>query len=133
MLSESSKWELGFVHYISEFTISRFVISRFECTQIVMETNHARKNIHYYYIPTWNIQQILTLTLNFKISQVKKKRKIITIIKINNNGFFYNFFLNNWIDFIMAHVKTHERQHRQKCTNLQKKIYGVCSYISLKK
>ena len=32
MLSKSSKWELGFVHYIAKFTISRFVISRFECT-----------------------------------------------------------------------------------------------------
>ena len=32
MLSKSSKWELGLVHYISKFTISRFVISRFECT-----------------------------------------------------------------------------------------------------
>ena len=28
----SSKWELGLVHYIAKFTISRFVISRFECT-----------------------------------------------------------------------------------------------------
>ena len=28
MVSESSKWELGFVHYIKKFTISRFVISR---------------------------------------------------------------------------------------------------------
>ena len=34
MLSKSSKWELGFVHYITKFTISRFVISRFECTYI---------------------------------------------------------------------------------------------------
>ena len=32
MLSKSSKWELSFVHYISKFTILRFVISRFECT-----------------------------------------------------------------------------------------------------
>ena len=32
MLSKSSKWELGFVHYIAKFTISRLVISRFECT-----------------------------------------------------------------------------------------------------
>ena len=31
MLSKSSKWELGSVHYIAKFTISRFVISRFEC------------------------------------------------------------------------------------------------------
>ena len=30
MLSKSSKWELGFVHYIVKFTISRFVILRFE-------------------------------------------------------------------------------------------------------
>ena len=32
MLSKTSKWELGFVHNIAKFTISRFVISRFECT-----------------------------------------------------------------------------------------------------
>ena len=31
MHSISSKWELGFVHYITKFTISRFVISWFEC------------------------------------------------------------------------------------------------------
>ena len=31
MLGKSSKWELGFVHYIAKFTISRFAISRFEC------------------------------------------------------------------------------------------------------
>ena len=31
MLGKSSKLELGFVHYIKKFTISRFVISRFEC------------------------------------------------------------------------------------------------------
>ena len=31
MLSKSTKWELGLVHYIVKFTISRFVISRFEC------------------------------------------------------------------------------------------------------
>ena len=34
MLSKSSKWELGLVHYIEKFTISRFVISRFECAYI---------------------------------------------------------------------------------------------------
>ena len=31
MLNKSSKWELGFVHCIAKFTISKFVISRFEC------------------------------------------------------------------------------------------------------
>ena len=31
MLSKSSKWELGFVHYIAKFTTSRFLITRFEC------------------------------------------------------------------------------------------------------
>ena len=31
MLCKSSKWELGFVHYIAKFTISRFIIARFEC------------------------------------------------------------------------------------------------------
>ena len=34
MSSKSSKWELGFDHYIVKFTISRFVISRFECNNI---------------------------------------------------------------------------------------------------
>ena len=29
MLSKSSNWELGFVHYIKKFTISRFIISSF--------------------------------------------------------------------------------------------------------
>ena len=33
MLSKSSKWELGFVRYNAKFTISRFVISRFECIE----------------------------------------------------------------------------------------------------
>ena len=32
MLCKSSTWELGLIHYITNFTISRFVISRFECT-----------------------------------------------------------------------------------------------------
>ena len=32
VLSKSSIWEVGFVHYIAKFTIPRFVISRFECT-----------------------------------------------------------------------------------------------------
>ena len=31
MLIKSSKWELGLVHYITKFTIWRFVISKFEC------------------------------------------------------------------------------------------------------
>ena len=34
-LSESSKWELGFVHYSAKFTILRFVISRFEYVYIL--------------------------------------------------------------------------------------------------
>ena len=32
IFSKSSKWEVGLVHYIEKFTISRFVISRLECT-----------------------------------------------------------------------------------------------------
>ena len=30
MLSKSSKWELGLIHFFAKFTISRFIISRFE-------------------------------------------------------------------------------------------------------
>ena len=35
ILSKSSKWKLGSVHYIAKFTILRFVISRFECRSLV--------------------------------------------------------------------------------------------------
>ena len=31
-MEKCTKWGLGFVHYIMKFTISRFVISRFECS-----------------------------------------------------------------------------------------------------
>ena len=34
MTSKFSKWVLGFVHYIKQFTISRFVISRLKCTYL---------------------------------------------------------------------------------------------------
>ena len=36
MFSKSSKWELGSVHNIAKFTISRFVILRFECMYVVV-------------------------------------------------------------------------------------------------
>ena len=36
MLSKSSKLELDFDHYKTKFTISRFVISRFKCTNILV-------------------------------------------------------------------------------------------------
>ena len=46
MLSKSSKWELGFVHYIAKFTILRFVISRFECTtDKKQEQEKSEKNL----------------------------------------------------------------------------------------
>ena len=32
---KSSKWVLGFVHYITILTISRFVTSRLECITVV--------------------------------------------------------------------------------------------------
>ena len=40
MLSKSSKWELGFVHYIKKFPIPRFVISGFECIYLVIVNYH---------------------------------------------------------------------------------------------
>ena len=46
MLSKSSKRELGFVHYLKKFTISRFVISRFECIYFFY-TDCYSKNPHY--------------------------------------------------------------------------------------
>ena len=43
MLSKSSKWKLGFVHFIAKFTISRFVISRFECTSYLITISLSLK------------------------------------------------------------------------------------------
>ena len=45
MLGKSSKWELGFVHYIKKFTISRFVISRFKCTTFFVWSMMFQKRI----------------------------------------------------------------------------------------
>ena len=52
MLSKSSKLELGFDHYILKFTISRFVISRFDCTyyQIInylVSKGNSKDEIHH--------------------------------------------------------------------------------------
>ena len=40
MLSKSSKWELGWVHCIAKFIISRFIISRFECITICPDPSY---------------------------------------------------------------------------------------------
>ena len=38
MLSKSLNWELVFVYFITKFAISRFVISRFECTIYILSS-----------------------------------------------------------------------------------------------
>ena len=50
MLSKSSKWELGFVHYIAKFTILRFVILRFECTYWHIENCGTKVQAFFSYI-----------------------------------------------------------------------------------
>ena len=45
MPGKSSKWELGFVHYITKFTMSRFVILRFKCMYLTVKIY----NLHFYY------------------------------------------------------------------------------------
>ena len=52
MLSKTSKWELGFVHYIVKFIISRFVISRFEYIFIVFTRTDKLKIYILLYICT---------------------------------------------------------------------------------
>ena len=52
MLSKSSKWGLGFVHYMAKFTILRFVISRFECIC------NSRDFIFTYLCINWSIEYI---------------------------------------------------------------------------
>ena len=50
MLSKSSKWDLGLVHYITKFTISRFVILRFECILFRKYTTWIEMDI-FEYVP----------------------------------------------------------------------------------
>ena len=45
MLSKSSKWELDFVHYITKFTILKFVISRFECILVKIKRTRNRQKV----------------------------------------------------------------------------------------
>ena len=42
MLSKSSKWEQCFVHYNVRFTISRFLISKFECLDEIYSISSLR-------------------------------------------------------------------------------------------
>ena len=44
MLSKSSKWDLGLIHYIAKFTISKFVISMFECTTMYLALWHDKRD-----------------------------------------------------------------------------------------
>ena len=65
MLSKSSKWELGLVHYTSivKFTISRFIISRLEC---ILPTKTDTPMVWYRkYIakPTWRGHDQIRFTI----------------------------------------------------------------------
>ena len=81
MLVNPQKQELGLVHYIRKFTISRFVISRFEC--MVLLTCY-RDNTRYIYF-TWpfigqsstTIKEIpsITLAVNNVIRNLKLMEK----------------------------------------------------------
>ena len=70
MLSKSSKWELGFVHFITKFTISRFIISRFECTC-------KRDASNFYLIPKQKAKQSLFLV------QLASPAKTVTTLAYN--------------------------------------------------
>ena len=48
VLSKSSKWEMGFVHYIARFTISRFIISRFEYILCIWRLSTSHPNCPYH-------------------------------------------------------------------------------------
>ena len=47
MLSKSSKLELSLIHYIAKFTISRLVISRFECNMLSKSSKLELGFVHY--------------------------------------------------------------------------------------
>ena len=77
MLSKSSKSELGFVHYITKFTISRFVISRFECIYIGLYV--AKKNFYLPilpFLPTFLKVHIHSYTM----AMLKKGYKLFSVI-----------------------------------------------------
>ena len=91
MLSKSSKWELGFVHYIAKFTISRFVLSRFECTSTTFgKKSSISRRLH------WNSEQESRLDLMHNVTTTSImgyiKRKSSFKCKIFNDFFSYILF-----------------------------------------
>ena len=75
---------LGFVHYISKFTISRFVISRFECTFIFLDRLICasclplppnKKNL------SFDVENNVRKTINFHLD-VDEKYWILLFFKI---------------------------------------------------
>ena len=91
MLSKSSKWELGFVHYIAKFTISRFVISRFECASTTFgKKSSISRRLH------WNSEQESRLDLMHNVTTTSImgyiKRKSSFKCKIFNDFFSYILF-----------------------------------------
>ena len=79
MLSKSLKQVLGFVHYIAKFTISRFVILRFEC----------KRQINNLCMCTWPIMQVKFFSSQTLILQ------LVTAHHRQHHVRFFNFALTS--------------------------------------
>ena len=82
MLSKSLKWELGYVHYIAKFTISRFVVLRFKVNLFTI---------------SW-FECIFKNSLFFKDFDTFRWKNFY-IRRINNMSFFCSLAPNNFIWF----------------------------------
>ena len=109
MLSKSSKWELGFDHYIAKFTISRFVISRFECTkQYFCREQRAEFKLAYFSeepiswiielqrtFPSFFVKKILYIYMYYIHTYVPKYLQCTITIYVFSRS--YNLLLVYWV------------------------------------
>ena len=114
MLSKSSKWELGFVHYIAKFTILRFIISRFELFEtIIIHRWHHIYFQNFQHPPLLYIFDVLSFlnssfcvfsTENYTTSFLKTSYNKIKIPKkkywVRVESMYKNFWSKNLFDAI---------------------------------
>ena len=76
MTGKSSKWKLGLVHYTAKFTISRFVISKFECMYLCCQ--HQIEGFVFY----TSLQLVSYCNHNLTINMTSKKEleKVVNLL-----------------------------------------------------
>ena len=147
MFSKSSKWELGLVHYIPKFTISRFVISKFEC--IVKGGYHQMPQwAEYYVLPLERIELIYSnsCTVNHCGGSSPLSASAITPFGRNSSKhgvcyYFQGFHMYIWdvrrkinpllLGFRNVFIKNPESWYHRSCLKIAAppECYQLCSTL----